>query len=127
MRSRLAALLLGVLAAAGPALAAGEEGQRRAQEAALAQSRGNLEQALSLYSEALKDATLVNDRRAAILSDRGVVHARLNQPKLAIEDYNRAIQLFPEGPVAYNNRANTLLALGLIREAIKDLDRAILL
>lgn len=124
---RVAVLAIAVMAAGGAARAAGEEGQRRAQEAATAQGKGQIEQALSLYTEALKDPTLPNDRRSAILSDRGGVYGRLNQAKLAIEDYNRAIQLFAENPAAYNNRGNTLLALGLAREAVKDFDRAILL
>lgn len=126
---RLAFALLVAIAftAASPALAAGEEGMRLAQEAARAQNRGNLDLALTLYGQALGDVTLANDRRAGILSDRGVVYARLNQPKLAIDDYNRAVQLFPENAAVYNNRGNTLLALGLVKEAVKDFDRAILL
>ena len=98
-----------------------------AQEAARAQNRGNFDQALALYGQALNDVTLANDRRASILSDRGVVYARMKQPKLAIEDYNRAVQLYPEYPAVYNNRGNTLVSLGLVKEAIKDFDRAILL
>jgi tetratricopeptide (TPR) repeat protein len=127
MRLRSLSLLLLAVVMAGPAQAAGEQGLRTAQEAAKAQDRGNLEQALELYGQALKDPTLANDRRAGILSDRGVVYARLKQPKLAIEDYNRAVQLYPEYPAVYNNRGNTLMALGLVKEAIKDFDRAILL
>jgi tetratricopeptide (TPR) repeat protein len=123
----LAYLPLALAASAGPVLAAGEEGVRLAQEAARAQTRGSLEQALVLYGQALNDVTLANDRRASILSDRGVVYARLNQPKLAIDDYNRAVQLYPEYAAVYNNRGNTLLSLGLVKEALKDFDRAIML
>ncbi|HXF54612.1 MAG TPA: tetratricopeptide repeat protein [Hyphomicrobiaceae bacterium] len=127
MRLRFWAVLSIALAVAGPAHAAGEEGMRLAQEAARAQMRGSLEQALALYGQALADVTLANDRRASILSDRGVVYARLKQPKLALDDYNRAVQLYPENPAVYNNRGTTLLSLGLVREAIKDFDRAIML
>ncbi len=45
----------------------------------------------------------------------------------AIEDYNRAIQLYPEFAAVYNNRGNLLLGLDATREAIKDFDRAIVL
>ena len=62
-----------------------------------------------------------------LLSDRGVAHARLQKPKEAIEDFNRAIQLYPEYAAIYNNRGNVLLALGAVREAMKDFDRALLL
>lgn len=116
-----------VLAGCGAAWAAGEDGIAKAREAAAALVRGNAGQALTLYSEALADPGLTTDRRAGILNDRGVVYGRLSQPKLAIDDFNRALQLFPESAQIYNNRGNTLLALGHVKEAVKDFDRAILL
>jgi tetratricopeptide (TPR) repeat protein len=121
------ALALAVLAAATVSARAAEEGLAKSQEAASALARGNVQQAVAAYTEALTDTTIPNDRRAAILTDRGVAYTRLNQPKLAIDDFNRAIQLFPEYAAVYNNRGNTLLTLGLVQEAIKDFDRAILL
>lgn len=98
-----------------------------AEQAAQQLVRGNPSQAIADYTEALKDTGLVNDRRASILNDRAVAYVRANQPKLALEDYNRAVQLFAEYPAAYNNRGNLLVALGQPAEAIKDFDRAILL
>ena len=89
--------------------------------------RGNAGQAIAAYTDALKDTGLANDRRAAILNDRAVANVRIGQPKLALDDYNKAVSLFPEYPVAYNNRGNLLLSLGNIEEAIKDFDRAVLL
>lgn len=123
----LASALL--LAGAGntPARAAGEAAAVKSQEAATALLRGSFEQAITAYTEALDDQTLSNDRRAAILNDRGVAYSRSGNPKLALDDYNRAVQLFPEYAPIYNNRGNTLLALGLHQEAIKDFDRAITL
>ena len=112
-------------AAALPAKA--QDGARLSQEASRIQAQGNLDQALTLLTEALNDTRLSNDRRAIILTDRGALLARLNQPKGAIEDFNRAVQLYSEYPAIYNNRGSTLLTLGLAREAIKDFDRAILL
>lgn len=111
--------------AAAPGFA--QNGPRLAQEAARAQAQGNLDQALTLLGEALADSQLSNDRRAVILADRGALLARLNQAKAAIDDLNRAVQLYPEYPAIYNNRGSILLTLGLAREAIKDFDRAILL
>jgi len=98
-----------------------------AQEAAALLLRGNAIQAITQYTEALKDLTLTNDRRGAILNDRAVAYARAGQTKLAIDDFNRAVQLFPEHPATYNNRGNLLLALALSKEAIRDFDRAVLL
>lgn len=122
--------LLGLLVAAllQPAQAAGEEnGLGRAKEASAALQRGNAEQAVELYSEALKDQAIVSDRRASIHNDRGVTFQRLNLTRQALEDFNRAVILFPEGAAAYNNRGNLLLNLGQPKEALKDFDRALLL
>lgn len=89
--------------------------------------RGDAEKAVATYTAALKDTGLPNDRRATVLNDRAVANVRLGETKAALEDYNRAVELFPEYPVAYNNRGNLLLALGQLKEAMKDFDRALLL
>lgn len=89
--------------------------------------RGTPAKAITTLTEALKDTGLPNDRRAAVLNDRALAYARSGQPKLAIDDYNKALQLFVEFPAAYNNRGNLLLSLGQFPEAVKDFDRAILL
>jgi tetratricopeptide (TPR) repeat protein len=107
--------------------ASGESGIGKAREAAVALARGDAAAAAALYDAALADPTLPADRRVAIHTDRGVARARLGQVQEAIEDFNRAIRLSPEGAAAYNNRGNLLLALGLDAEALKDFDRAILL
>jgi len=98
-----------------------------AEEAAGALVRGDIKQAIESYTEALKDTALPNDRRAAILNDRGVANIKLGQARQAIEDFNLAAQLFPEFAATYNNRGNLLLSLGLAKEAIKDFDRSIVL
>ena len=119
-----------VLAAcAGPPAAAQVESVTtlKLREAAAVLQRGNVEQALALYDQVLQDKTLPNDRRAIILNDRGVAYTRRQQPKEAIEDFNRAIALYPEYAALYNNRGNVLLGLGAVREAQRDFDRALLL
>ena len=88
---------------------------------------GNSGQAIAAYTEALKDTGLANDRRASILNDRAVAYMRSGQTKLALEDFNRAVQLFAEYPAAYNNRGNLLVSIGQYAEAVKDFDRAVLL
>ncbi len=107
--------------------AAGVGSARSAQAAATALVRGDTSNAVVNYTEALKDTSLTNDRRATILNDRAVAYARLGQTKLAIDDFNRAVQLFPEYAAIYNNRGSLLLALGNANEAIKDFNRAIAL
>ena len=113
--------------AGGAARAAPEEAPRPAESAAGALVRGDIEQAALNYTEALKDTALPNDRRAAILNDRGVANIKLGRTRQAFEDFNLAVQLFPEFAAVYNNRGNLLLSLGLGKEAIKDFDRAIVL
>jgi tetratricopeptide (TPR) repeat protein len=133
MRTRVAitAVVAGLVGPAVPALAQSAGGTEsaavRAQEASAALLQGNAQQAIALYSEALKDPALPNDRRATLLNDRGVAHWRANQLKAAIDDFNRSVTLFPENASVYNNRGNVLLALNLPQEAIKDFNRAVLL
>ncbi len=111
----------GVMAAEGvPQPSAAEQG-------AAQMVRGDVATAVTAYTEALRDTGLANDRRATILNDRAVANARLGQIKLALEDYNHAVELFPEYPVAYNNRGNLLVAVGQLDEAMKDFDRALVL
>jgi tetratricopeptide (TPR) repeat protein len=125
-RQYLTALALSLLVAT-PAPAADDNVLLRAREAGVALARGNFDQAIALYTEALQDKTLPNERRATLLADRGVAYARRQSPREAIEDFNRAIQLFPEYAAIYNNRGNVLLGIGAVREAMKDFDRALML
>lgn len=127
MTSRFPFVALAVLAGAAVAHAAGGEPQAPADLGAAQLVRGNNAEAVTSLTEALKDTALSNDRRAAILSDRGVAYIRSGQPKLAIEDFNRAAQLFPEYAAIYNNRGTVLVSLGLYKEAVKDFDRALVL
>jgi tetratricopeptide (TPR) repeat protein len=123
-----AQILLTLVAAASGAMAAeGLPQPSPAEQGAAEMIRGDVANAIAAYTEALRDTGLANDRRATVLNDRGVANARLGQIKAALEDYNRAIELFPEYPVAYNNRGNLLLAIGQLTEAMKDFDRALVL
>jgi tetratricopeptide (TPR) repeat protein len=113
-------------AALAPAFAQDQAGQR-AGEARAALSRGSADQAVALFTEALAQKNLPSERRAVILTDRGVAHVRRNSPREALEDFNRAIQLYPEYAAIYNNRGNVLLAIGAVGEAMKDFNRALVL
>ena len=90
------ALLLCGLCRPRPASGQSDSSLLRVREAAAALVRGNVDQAITIYTEALEDKSLPNDRRATILNDRGVAYSRRQQQKEAIEDFNRAIQLYPE-------------------------------
>ncbi len=118
-------LLAGVCLEAGASWAATSAGDVKAQQAAIAFRQGRMDEALGLYEAALSDRTLGNERRASILTDRGVVYARLKQVREAIADFNAAIKLFPEYSVVYNNRGALLVKLGAVDEALKDFHRAL--
>ncbi len=123
-------MVLALMLAAGWAAMLLSATQARAQvarEAGIALQRGNTEQAVQLYTQALADQTLPAERRAALLSDRGVARTRLNQLQGAIEDFNRSVELLPENASVYNNRGTVLIALGLDREALRDFERAVVL
>jgi tetratricopeptide (TPR) repeat protein len=47
------------------------------------------------------------------------------QPREAIEEYNKAIELDPEMADAYNNRGRAYIVRGMYESAIEDLDEAI--
>lgn len=127
MRHPLLMIVLWAGLGISAAHAVGETGAQRAKEGASALQRGNADRAVVLFTDALGDASLPNDRRAAVLNDRGVAYSRLNQPRAAIDDFNKSVQLFPENSSVYNNRGTVLLALGLNREALKDFNRALAL
>ena len=103
----------------------------KTQEASAALQRGDIEQAVQLYTAALEDSALSNDRRAILLTERGVAHMKRRNTKAAVDDFNKAVTLYPEYAAVYVNRGNLLLSLGqtpeTIKEAIKDFDRAIVL
>jgi len=118
-----------VIAAVGAPVSAEDEltGLVTARKAANALAKEQFAEALRLYTDALKDNKLTNDRKGVILADRGVIYARLGQPDRAIADFNAAVKLFPEYAAVYNNRGAFLVSLGAFDEAIKDFDRALVL
>lgn len=98
-----------------------------ARQAAAALMRGDTQAAITYYTELLDDPSLPKDRRAFAYNDRAVANSRLGRTRQAFDDFNRAVQLFPENAAVYNNRGNLLLALGHTAEAVKDFDRALTL
>lgn len=128
MRHLLFAMLCCLFPLLAVAQTAGEmPGLVKATKAGLAFNKGQFRAAIQLYTEALQDEQLTNDRKGVILTDRGVVHMRLGKTKQALQDFNDGVRLFPEYAAAYNNRGSLLLSLGLPDEALKDFDRAIVL
>ena len=57
--------------------------------------------------------------------NRGNAFAKMSQYQFAMEDYNNAIRLQPNFPLAYFNRGNVYKNLGLYQLAIKDYNNTI--
>ena len=126
---RIAQVLLVWLVVAGQARAAENESPRPsgAVEGAAELVNGDVGKAIATYTDALKDT---GSRQRPARDDPKSSRRGQHPPRpdeLALEDYNRAVELFPEYPVAYNNRGNLLLSIGQLGEAMKDFDRALLL
>ena len=128
-RLRVKTVLLGAALAAAVAGAAQAADQvlLRAREGTAAMLRGQYDQAVALYDEALGTPDVSKFVLASIYSDRGVAKWRMKKTKEAIDDFNESIQLAPDNAIVYNNRGNALMDLGHPEEAIKDFDRAIAL
>lgn len=85
------------------------------------------DKAILTLSEALSIGNLPLFTKASILNDRALAYARIKKFERALDDFNQAIETFPEFATAYNNRGLLLHGLGHYQEAIKDFNRAIAL
>lgn len=77
---------------------------------------GRLNQAVAVYSEALKLAP--NNVKA--LNNRGLAFEANGQLKDALVDLSRAVELAPENGAIWNNRANTNCKLKRVRQSVAD-------
>ena len=59
------------------------------------------------------------------LLDKGIQAAKSGELSLALDCFNQAISLEPSSAILLNNRANVLLALGLIDQALADYEIAL--
>ncbi len=66
-----------------------------------------------------------SDLRAVALNNRGYVHLTMGERGKALKDIERSMELLPENPFAYRNRALVRLAEGDERAACADLDKAL--
>ena len=89
--------------------------------------RGNLNQALKLYQEAIDDWTFAidGDPSASAHYNRGNALDDLGRHEEALADYTRAIELNPQHVGAHNNRGVALGNLGRYEEEVADYTRAI--
>ena len=103
-------------------------------------SRGNANDELKLYKEALQDfnkSIKLNPNISEAYNNRGIIKSKLNKYEEAIDDYNEAIKLNPNFSEAYynrgvskynltkNKRSHTEEYIKLMNEAIKNYNKAI--
>lgn len=82
----------------------------------------NYENDLALYERSIK----TNPETAALAYlNRGLIKARSGNQKLAIDDFNKAAEIFPEYPDAYSNRALAKSELSIKQGILEDYDKAI--
>lgn len=76
---------------------------------------------ISLFSNVLKN----NPNVLEALNNRGNAYNYKGQFELAIEDFNRGLEIQPDYKNFYNNRAQSYFLLDSLELALKDLDKAI--
>ena len=81
----------------------------------------NLDNA-ELYKE---DFVKLNLNLAEMYHERGIVYFELDEYKLAIQDFDKAIKLNPNNADAYDCRGSSYFNLKQYRQAIKDYDKVI--
>ena len=123
---RLSKLLL---LAASAAVAAGLAHPARADDVAVTANRAlnaaahnKYEDAIALYTEALRSNGLSEDDRAALEDKRGVAYASTGQVEKAIADFDSVLRRKPHYLFAYFNRGAALDGMGRHAAAIADFD-----
>ncbi len=122
----MAFALFGATAGLAPvAKAAVDTSAIKSQEGSSALLRGQFDQAVAAYDDALKNTGLPAASQASLYSDRGVAKWRLKRLDEAAADFTTAVSLNPDYAPAYNNRGNVYLDMNRAEDAYKDFDHAI--
>jgi tetratricopeptide (TPR) repeat protein len=89
--------------------------------------RGLARAALGKYPGAIEDYTKALELQPTSLVQtyRGWAHLVCDAPKLALRDFELAIQLDPDNADAYNGRGFVLASQGRYRDAVRDAERAL--
>jgi lipoprotein NlpI len=81
--------------------------------------------ALDVCSRAIASGRLSPSKLATTLYNRGLAYQRRGDSDLAIQDFDRVIELRPETSKVFYNRAMANLSKGEFERAIPDFDRAV--
>ncbi len=87
----------------------------------LAYQSGNFEEAVDLISQAIAE----NATEAKLYADRGVAFRKLKKFNLALEDYQRALELAPNFFQAYVYKGNLFKELGQFDQSVENYEQAI--
>ncbi len=90
-----------------------------------AQDAGGHDLAIDYWTRCIEGGDLGRENRATAYNNRGLAYDDKGQYDRAIQDYDTAIRLDPNGPTAYNNRGVAYDGKGQYDRAIHDYDAAI--
>ena len=88
-------------------------------------NEGRLNEAIELYSQCIESGSLSKKNLIVAYNDRGNAYGRKGEYALALEDFNKVIELNPEDSDAYYNRGLTHKNQQDYDHAIEDYSRAI--
>lgn len=125
MRHTVCFVLLALALLAAPAWGA-ENVYNQVNDAVRAQSDGNLSRAFELYTSIIDSGELRSDPKilAYLHNNRAVIWLQQGSEGMAMEDFQRALELYPDH-TTYYNRALILVDRGRPQEALVDLNKAI--
>jgi tetratricopeptide (TPR) repeat protein len=93
--------------------------------------QGQYEAAVDHFTRALDEARRhdllaeANAREAQVYFDRGLAYLKMGFPDTALEDFNAAIDRFPEYAEAFQERARAFVELGDVYKSLRDSTQAI--
>ncbi len=108
----------------GPALAAGLDDLKRADNAL---EQGKPQQALELADQALASGELNIAWKAVAHLKRAEAFMALNKPQQALASYSRVVEIDPRNPLGFSFRGQLYMQLQKYDEAIRDFTRVIAL
>jgi tetratricopeptide (TPR) repeat protein len=121
---RICLLFCIALLMAAPAWAGPKEDIIAGNAAAQAQK---FDQAIKMYSRAIKSGKLSPANLAVAHNNRGSAYDDKGQAAKAMADFNMAIKTKPDYAEAYYNRSFAYEKKGMLAKALKDIEKAMLL
>jgi tetratricopeptide (TPR) repeat protein len=98
--------------------------------ARVAELRGLAREGLKDYAGAIEDATLalaLSTAKAPLLASRGWLHILTDAPRLALRDFEAALQLDPSSGEACTGRGAARVRLGQLRDGLADAEQGLVL